>query len=426
MPQEIAAQSLDLAKLIRRGDTVVVGQGCSEPLTLTEALVRERAAIGRCRVFLGPAFAGTFRPEHGDHLGFIAYAGSGSNHALARAGLLDILPCHYSELPQHFSARRQKADVVLMQLTPQDAAGRWCIGMANDYQIDAARQARLVIAEVNDKVPATQGSELPRNLRIDVLVRTSRAPAMLAPTPLGEAETRIAQTVAGLVPDGATIEFGIGALPDAILSALRSHRDLGIHSGMLGDGLVDLARSGALTNARKPIDPGVSIGGLLFGSQRLFDFAQDNMMALRLMAPAYTHGAQVLRQLPNLIAINAAIEADLAGQVNGEMLGGAYFGAVGGQVDFVRAARASAGGRSIIVLPATAKGGSVSRIVARLGDAVVTSLRSDMDLIITEYGIAALGGCSLAERARRMIAIAAPPFRDDLSRAAHAVLKAGE
>ncbi len=424
MTEEVAADSLDLARYIRPGDTVVIGQGCAEALTLTEALLDARAAIGRCTVFLGPVFSGSVRPEHGDHLRFSGYAASGSNQVLARAGLLDIVPCHYSELPTLFRDRQLAAEVVLLQAAEAED-GRLFLGMANDHQIDAARRARSVIVEINRLVPETQGSELPEDIRIDALVRTSRAPATLPPAALGAAETAIARHVAALVPDGATIELGIGALPDAILATLTGHRDLGIHSGMLGDGVVRLAEAGALTNARKPIDCGVSVGGLLFGTRRIFDFAHRNP-ALRLMPPAYTHGHQVLRQVPGFIAINSAIEADLTGQVNGEMLAGAYLGAVGGQVDFLRGARAAPGGRSIIALPATAKGGSISRVVASLGDGVVTSLRSDMDVIVTEHGIAELRGLSLAQRARRMIAIAAPQFREGLERAAHPLLKAGE
>ncbi len=424
MTKEISATDLDLARHVRPGDTVIIGQGCAEALSLSEALLGARAAIGRCRVFLGPAFAASFRPEHGDHLAFMGYAASGSNQALARAGLLDIVPCHYSELPALFREGRQPADVVLLQAV-EAADGRLFLGMANDHQIDAARRARLVIAEINDRVPETPGSELPADIRIDLMLRSSRPPAMLAPSALGETEAAIARRVASLVPDGATIELGIGALPDAILATLTGHRDLGIHSGMLGDGVVTLAQSGALTNARKPIDRGITIGGLLFGTERLFDFAHRNP-ALRLMPPAYTHGHQVLRQLPDFIAINSAIEADLTGQVNGESLGGAYLGAVGGQVDFLRGALAAPRGRSIIALPATARGGSVSRIVARLGDGAVTSLRSDMDAIVTEHGAAELRGLSLAQRVRRMIAIAAPRFREELERAAHPLLKAAE
>jgi acyl-CoA hydrolase len=420
MMQEIAAEALDLARLIRAGDTIVVGQGCGEPLALTAALVRQRRALGRVRLFLGPGFAGTFRPEHGDHLEFCGYAGSGSNQALARSQLLDIVPSHYSALPALFAEGMQPADVVL--LLAGGAPGRLFLGMGVDYAVAAARRARLVIAELNPEVPETPGSALPGDLRIDLLVRSDRAPATLAPTPLGAAEAEIARRVAALVPDGATLELGIGALPDAILAALQSHRDLGLHSGMIGDGAVALAESGALTNARKPVDRGVSVAGLLFGTARLFRFAHRNPH-VKLMPPDYTHGHQVLRQLPRFTAINSAIEVDLSGQVNGESLGGAYLGAIGGQVDFLRGAASAAGGRSIIALPATAKGGSVSRIVARLGDGVVTSLRSDMDTIVTEYGVAHLRGQSLAERARRLIPLAAPQFREELARAAYSLLK---
>jgi acyl-CoA hydrolase len=418
MTEEIAPNNLELAHFIRPGDAVVVGQACAEPLTLTEALASQRAVIGGCRVFLGPAFAGTFRPEHADHLAFTAYAASGSNQALARAGKLDILPCHYSALPRLFATGKRPVDVVLMQLGPA-ADGGFSLGLANDHLIDAARRARTVLAELNDQVPDTAASALP--IRIDGLVRTSRPPAMLQPTPLGAVERRIGEHVAALVPDGATIELGIGALPDAVLAALAQHRDLGIHSGMIGEGVLDLVERGVVTNARKPIDAGITIAGLLFGTRRLFDFAHRNE-ALRLMPPHYTHGYDVLRQLPDFIAINSALEVDLGGQVNGEMAGGIHVGAIGGQVDFMRGALAAPRGRSIIALPATAKAGTVSRIVARLGDAVVTSLRSDMGLVVTEYGVAELDGCSLAERARRLIAIAAPQFRADLERASHPLL----
>src|SRR5215831_16994727 len=253
MTIEISADALELARFIRPGDAVLVGQACAKPLTLTEALAAQRAVIGGCRVFLGPAFAGTFRPEHADHLAFTAYAASGSNQALARDGKLDILPCHYSALPRLFATGKRLADVVLMQIGPA-ATGGFSLGLANDHLIDAARRARVVIAELNDQVPDTAGSALPADIRIDVLVRTTRPPAMLQATPLGAVERRIAEHVAALVPDGATIELGIGALPDAVLAALARHRDLGIHSGMIGEGVLDLVERGVITNARKPID----------------------------------------------------------------------------------------------------------------------------------------------------------------------------
>src|SRR5262249_49842657 len=197
--------------------------------------------------------------------------------------------------------------------------------------------AAAVSHALNNRPWTSRDCRPPADIRIDVQVPTTRPPAMLQPTPLGAVERRIAEHVAALVPDGATIELGIGALPDAVLAALAQHRDLGIHSGMIGEGVLDLVERGVVTNARKPIDAGVTIAGLLFGTRRLFDFAHRNR-ALRLMPPHYTHGYDVLRQLPDFIAINSALEVDLGGQVNGEMAGGVHVGAIGGQVDFMRGA----------------------------------------------------------------------------------------
>src|SRR5579863_9110940 len=198
MTAEVSAAALDLAAYVREGDTVLCGQACAEPLTLTEALVRRRAAIGRCRVFLGPSFSGTFRPEHGDHIMFTSYGGSGRNQDLARAGLLDVVPSHYSELPGLFADGTLRADVALLLLSPRGADGRYNMGLANDYQVEAARRARMVIAEINDQVPAVPGGELPEDVRLDVLVHASRPPVMLPPAKLGEVERRIATHVAPL------------------------------------------------------------------------------------------------------------------------------------------------------------------------------------------------------------------------------------
>jgi acyl-CoA hydrolase len=212
-------------------------------------------------------------------------------------------------------------------------------------------------------------------------------------------------------------------VPDAILRLLADRRDLGVHSGMLGDGLVDLVEAGAVTNARKPIDRGVSIGGALIGTDRLYRFAHRNPQ-IRMCTTAYTHDAAVLGQLDGLVTINSALEVDLTGQVNAEQSGSAYLGGTGGQVDFVRAGARSPGGHAIIALPATAKGGTLSRITAALSGPVTTA-RSDVDVIITEFGPAELRGQTLAERTRRLVAIAHPDFQEELARAAHTVQQRG-
>ena len=240
---------------------------------------------------------------------------------------------------------------------------------------------------------------------------------------IGAADEAIACHCASFIGDGSVIQTGVGAVPDAILRLLHDRRDLGVHSGMLGDGLVNLVEAGVVTNARKEIDAGVSINGALIGTRRLYDFAHRNS-AIRMTATSYTHDAAVLSRLSRLVTINSALEVDLSGQVNAEQSGSAYLGGTGGQVDFVRAGARSPGGHAIIALGATAKAGSISRITAMLSGPVTTA-RSEVDVIVTEYGAAELKGQTLAERSRRLIAIAHPDFREDLSRAAHIIQQRG-
>jgi acyl-CoA hydrolase len=229
----------------------------------------------------------------------------------------------------------------------------------------------------------------------------------------GPLDYEIAEQVASLVPDGAVLQLGVGSVISAIAEQLADRKDLGVHSGMLGDWIVDMTEAGAITNARKPIDVGVSVSGTIFGTRRLYDFVHENP-AIGLRPLRYTHDNAVLRSLGNVFSINSAVEVDLTGQVNSETMGGHHVGTVGGQVDFVRGAVASEHGRSIIALPAAAKGGEITRIVSRLADGVVTTARSDVDVIITEHGIAELRGVGIHERARRLAAIAAPQFREQL------------
>lgn len=423
--KHLSVETLDLPALIRAGESVVVAQGTAEPLALTEALVRQRHAIGGLRVFLGAVFSRSFPADCTDVIGFSGYGAIGGAAPLAKAGRLDPVPAQYSRLPAMFADGSLPADVVLLQLAPGRDGGPPCVALSHDYIVAAARRARLVIAELNPQAPWSFGAELPADLRVDVVVEAAHPPVELAPARIGEAERRIAALVAGRVPDRAVLETGIGAVPDAILSALSGHRDLGIHSGMIGDRFAELIEAGVVTNAAKPFDRGLTIAGSLFGSDRLFAFADRNP-AIRLSPPAVTHGIGVMARIPGFTAINSAIEVDLSGQVNGEVAGDAYVGAVGGQVDFVRGALAAEGGRSVIALPSTARAGTVSRVVPDLAGRPVTCLRSDADLVVTEWGVAELRGRSLAERARRMIAVADPAFREDLARAAHAVIKAGD
>lgn len=418
MPVELALEQLDLAAYIRPGDHILWGQGTAEPLSLTGRLVAQRHALGRVNVFLGTCFSDTLQPEHADSMAFSGIAGTGANRRLVKAGLLDIVPTHLSELPRLLAERLIPADVVLVQLSPEGEGGEFSLGVVNDYLLAAIAQARVVIAEVNDQTPWTYSEARLPIERVDVIVRTSRPMLELAAQPIGAVERRIGELIAGLVPDGGVLQLGIGAIPDAALAALSGHRRLGIHSGLIGNGVVDLIERGVITNESKAEDRGVSITGVAFGTRRLYDFVHRNK-AVRFAPVTRTHAADVLCRIEKLISLNSAIEVDLTGQINAELVDGLYVGAIGGQVDFVRGAARSPGGRSIVAFGSTAGQGRISRIVARCRGGVITTARSDVDLVVTEYGVASLRGASLAERARRLIAIAHPDFREDLARAAH-------
>jgi acyl-CoA hydrolase len=282
--------------------------------------------------------------------------------------------------------------------------------------------ARLVIAEVNDQVPFTYGETIHAR-EIDVGIEVSRAPVQVPAGKVTETDEAIARHCANYIGDGSVIQTGVGAVPDAILRLLHDRKDLGVHSGMLGDGLVDLFEAGVITNARKEIDRGVTINGALIGTKRLYDFADRNP-AIRMTPTSYTHDAAVLGQLSRLVTINSALEVDLTGQVNAEQSGAAYMGGTGGQVDFVRAGARSPGGAALMVLGSTAKGGTISKIVPTLAGPVTTA-RTEVDVIVTEFGAAELKGQTLAERTRRLIAIAHPDFREELDRAAYEIQTRG-
>ena len=416
MSKELDLQSLDFAGIVRPGDSVTWSQATAEPVPLTRALMAQRHAIGDFKVFLGMNNSDTLKSEHADCIAFSSYCGTGGNRALAKAGKLDILPCHYSQLPQLIQSGMLKIDVLILQLAPADQTGAYSLGIAHEFLIQALDTARVVIAEVNDQAPWTYGERPVRDADLDYIVRTSRPPLELfQPTP-GEVELAIARHVAGLIEDGATLQFGLGAMPEAILAALGDRRDLGIHSGTIGDGIVDLTRSGVITNARKSIDRGVTVAGIMMGSRRLYDLAHRNP-AIQFRSTNYVHHAEVLARIDRFVALNTAIEVDLTGQVNAEVAGGLYIGAVGGALDFLRGAARSRGGVPVVALPSTAGDGAKrsSRIAARLSGPVSTP-RSDAGVIATEYGIADLRGQVLSERRRRMIAIAHPDFRAALER----------
>jgi acyl-CoA hydrolase len=404
---------IDLRTIVAPGDHILWGQGTGEPQTLTEALVAQRGDLGGVSVFLGSTFSTTLKPEHADHIHFTGIGGIGANAVLTRAGVLDVIPCHISSVPRLIAGGELRVDVVFVQLAPAGPDGRHSLGLVADYVAAAMANARVVVAEINDQVPRTRG-ETVSAANFNHAIHVSRPPVVVPTPALGPAERRIGALVAELVPDRAVLQLGVGSVPGAVANGLAGRRDLAVHGGVIGDWIVDLMESGVVTNVHKPIDAGITTTGAVFGSRRLYDFVDDNP-AIQLRPISYTHNPQTLVQFERLIAVNGAVEVDLTGQVDAETLRGVHIGAVAGQVDFVRAAMASSGGRSIIALRSTARGGEVTRIVSRLADGVVTTPRSDADVVITEHGIAHLRGVSVPERARRLIAIADPRFREALT-----------
>ncbi|MGH8765517.1 MAG: acetyl-CoA hydrolase/transferase family protein [Burkholderiales bacterium] len=379
---------MQLSQWIRPGDGVVFGQACAEPQSLVEALVAQRAQYSGATLFMGVNWSGTVKPEHADHLRLSAYCGSGHNRALADAGVLDVHPHPYSQLASLIRQRRIKADVVLLQVSPPNAGGEYSLGLAAEYLVPALDVCRTVIAEVNDRVPWTHSERLLKKSDFAAMLESSREPVALPYGEPGTLEQAIARNAAPFVPDGATLETGLGALPDALLRQLGGRKDLRVHSGSLGDGVVGLMQQGVVHEAQ---------GGTLMGTRRLFDFARENP-AVRLRSVEYTHDARVLARIERFVALNSAVEVDTTGQVNAEMAKGSYLGAVGGALDFIRAANQSAGGVSLILLPA-------ARIVETLQGPVATP-RSEAGVVVTERGAADLRGCTLRERIARMRAIA--------------------
>lgn len=382
--------------------------------------MEQRHRIGPFRVFLGTSFSATLQAAQADVIEFVGLGGTGSARRLTQAGVLDVAPLHMTTVDAGMRSGRLRVDVVLVQASRTDRPGEYSLGLASDYVRGAVARARVVVAELNDQVPATTCVEPLHEDDIDLLVETSRPPVEVAPARFGEIEQRIAAHVDAYIPDRATLQIGIGAIPEAILETLGERRGLGVHSAVVGDRVADLMEAGAVTNEHKEIDPGHTTTCLLIGTQRLYAFADRNPRVL--MAPvARTHGFDVVSRLRRFVALNSAVEVDLTGQVNAEAIGDEYVGLVGGQVDYMRAANASEEGCAIIALRSMATGGA-TRIVDHLSGPVTTA-RSDVGIVVTEHGVADLRNATTAQRVKMMMALADPGHRDALERSAYARLR---
>jgi acyl-CoA hydrolase len=403
------ATSLKICDYLRADDLVVVEQGVGEPSELVSLLVEQRESLPGTEVFIGLSYAGLLTAEAAKSLRVVSFGAMASLAQLAAAGLLGVIPCAYADVSRVLEARAAGRLAVLIQVSPAGADGCHSLGVGLDYTHELLASARVVIAEINDQMPPTTGPRIPGSL-FTAAVRTSR-PLPEVPTPAAsELHRSIAASAAEIVPERATLQLGIGAVPSVVGGLLAQRRDLRVHSALVGDWLLELSDHGALSQ-----EPGAVVVSGAAGSRRLYEYLATGDVTFepipRLSPP------DVIANIPRFVAMNSALQVDLSGQVNAELVGDRYLGGIGGQPDFLRGAQLSPGGRSIIMLPATAAHGTKSRIVTHLDQGVVTTARSGVDFIVTEFGIADLRGKTLQERAKALIAVAAPEHRDALAEA---------
>jgi acyl-CoA hydrolase len=408
-----AGQALEA---VRSGARVWIQSGCGTPSALVEALVARSSEVRDVEVvhMMTLGSANYTRPEYEGHFRHRGlFLGANVREAVA-AGRADYTPIFLSEIEGLFISGALPLDVVLMQVSPPDEHGFVSLGTTVDCTLTATRCARVVIAEVNERMPRTHGDTYIHVRHISAIVETSRALLEVCTEPFTDIHLRVARNVASLIPDGATLQTGIGGIPDAVLTCLDDKRDLGIHTEMCPDGVVDLIESGVLNGERKSLLRGKAVVSFVLGTQRLFDCIHENP-CFEFRPISYTNDPFVVAQNDNMVAINSALQVDLTGQVCADSLGTRPYSGFGGQLDFIRGAARSKGGVPIIALPATAMHGNVSRIVHMLepGAGVVTS-RADVHYVVTEYGIAYLHGKTLRERALALIAIADPRFQQEL------------
>ncbi len=405
----------EAVKKIKSGDRVVVEHACGEPSELLAAMVDNAEAYHDVEVVhmvaMGKAlYAQPGMEKHFRHNSI--FVGGATRDAIA-SGRGDFTPSYFSEIPKLFSTTLP-VDVALITVSPPDEEGRFSLGVSVDYTLAAAKAAKLVIAQVNEQMPYTMGDSFLTADDIDCFIPISTPVITLPPPKIGDVEEAIGRHCAGLVKDGDTLQLGIGAIPDAVLLFLKDKKDLGIHSEMFSDGVVELVREGVITNTKKTLHPGKFIVTFLMGTRRLYDFVDHNP-DVEMHPVDYVNHPSVIAKNDNMVSINSCVQVDLMGQVAAESIGYKQISGVGGQVDFIRGAAQSKNGRSIIAMPSTAAKGAVSRIVTLLDEgAAVTTSRNDVDYVVTEYGIAPLKGRTLRERARNLIQIAHPDFQPAL------------
>ncbi|HEX9067193.1 MAG TPA: acetyl-CoA hydrolase/transferase C-terminal domain-containing protein [Ktedonobacterales bacterium] len=434
----------EAVKVVQSGARVFVQGACATPTVLIEALVARGSQLRDVEIVHLHTYGPTpyTDAEWEGHFSLRAIFVAENTRVAVNAGRASYIPVFLSDVPALFAPGGALAiDVAFVQVSPPDSHGYCSLGSSVDATRAAVDAAKWVVALVNPRVPRTHGDSFIHMSELDRTVEWDQPLYTVEQKQPDAAQMRIGQHIAELIEDGATLQLGIGAIPDAVLQALTDRHDLGIHSEMFSDGVLDLVERGVITGARKALDRGKIVASFVVGSQRLLDFIDDNPM-VELHGSDYTNNSHVIRQFEHMVAINSAIQVDLTGQVCAESLGTTLYSGVGGQMDFLRGAALSPRGRPIIALPATARvsssmmqgdpattatgisatepvDGLISRIAPMLAPgAAVTTSRAQVHYVVTEHGIAALHGRDLAERARSLIAIAAPQFREQLERAA--------
>jgi acyl-CoA hydrolase len=408
-------------RAVQNGDRVFIHGAAATPLTLVEALGRRLPAVtGIETVSIHTVGDAPYAaPEHADRVRHRALFIGPNVREAVNAGRADYVPIFLSDIPHLFRNGALPIDVALINVAPPDGHGYCSLGTSVDVAKAAAEHARVVIAQVNAAMPRTLGDSFIHADQITHAVLVDEPPHAAPPEPASAEEQRIGAHIAGLVEDGSTLQLGIGAIPNAAAAALRDRRDLGVHTELFSDGVVDLVEAGAITGARKSLHQGKIVSSFVVGSEKAYRFV-DNNPGVELHPIDYTNDTSIIRRHDRMVTINSAIEVDLTGQVCADSIGTHFYSGVGGQMDFMRGAALSHGGKPIIALPSTARGRSRSRIVTVLqeGAGVVTS-RAHVHYVVTEHGVAYLHGRSIRERAQALIAIADPEFREALSRYAH-------
>jgi acyl-CoA hydrolase len=408
----------DVVKVVESGMRIFVHGAAATPTPLLDALARRHDLEDVRLVHMHTEGPACFtEPECRDRFFSTSLFTGAAMRKPISEGHADFMPIFLSDIPSLFLTKRLPLDVAFLQLSPPDAHGYCTLGTSVDTAMAASQAAHYVVAEINEQMPRTLGNTLVRFDRLHAFVLTNRPLYTHAPAPATPTEDAIGAHIAALVPDGATLQMGIGAIPDAALRRLTDKNDLGIHTEMFSDAAVDLMEAGVVNNRLKHVHRGRTVTSFINGSRRLYDFVNDNPY-IEFHPCDRTNDTALIRQNPRVVAINSALEIDLSGQVCSDSIGFRIYSGIGGQMDFIRGAALSVGGAPVIALPATAAGGTVSRIVPALkpGAGVVTT-RGHVHWVVTEFGAVDLFGKSLRQRAEALISIAHPDFRGDLARA---------